>query len=162
MQNIICATIDNDKIQLLEEFVKDMVVTEIKIDSTDTDRVDPILQYAIKKSSAACVEFLLRRSISTDSVTDCLVRTMDHHVYSSAILAATQSNAKVLDIILRTNPRVRAIDSTRAERLIHFVARSEAGGSVECLKLLLDDHCEDIEAKNTDNETPLHVAASGK
>ena len=94
---------------------------------------------------------------------DCLVKTTDQDVYNSATLAATLGNAKALDVILRTNHGVvKTIDRDRKVKLIHVIARSKAKGSVECLRLLLNDHGENIEIRNYFNQTPLHVAAAGE
>ena len=163
LQNILSAIINVDNDKLLEDFVTDLDVSESESDSESlrdtTDfsypNVDPILNYAIRRSSRACVEVLLKRSLSTDSMTHFLVQDL----YSSATLAATLGNAKILDVIIRT---VEDIDTHKEEKLIHVIAGSKAKDSVECLRLLLDDHGEDIEVRNKKNQTPLHVAAIGE
>ena len=43
-----------------------------------------------------------------------------------------------------------------------MIARSEAEGSVECLRILLDDYKIDTEERNENNETALHVGAIGE
>ena len=161
LQNILSAIINVDNDKLLEDFVTDMDVSESERDTTDYSypTVDPILRYAIKRSSHACVEVLLKRSLSTDTMNDCLVRPSVQDLYSSATLAATLGNAQTLDVIIRT---VEAIDINRDEKLIHVIARRKEKDSVECLRLLLDDYGEDIEVRNNENQTPLHVAAIGE
>ena len=163
LQDILTAIVDNDNHKLLEDFVKDMDVTESTTDSSSKqDGEDAILSYAIKKSSPGCVELLVKRSLSTDTETDSLVRITDQGVYTSATLAATLGNVKALDIILRTDPKVETIDRDQLEKLIHVSARSEKEGSVECLRLLLEEYKMDIEERNSKDETPLLVAALGE
>ena len=48
------------------------------------------------------------------------------------------------------------------EYVIHAIARSKLDDSVEWLRLLLEDHGEDIEVRNRGQQTPLHVAANGE
>ena len=156
LQNILKAIVNVDNVKLLEDFVKDLDVAE---SSTYCTREDSILHYAIKKSSPGCVELLVKRSLSTDSVTDTLVKTTLQEVYNYAILAATVGNAKALGVILRKDSKVEAIDKDQLEKLIHFSAKSQAEDSVESLRLLLDDYNVNIEERNDNRETPLHVAA---
>ena len=85
--------------------MQDMDVIEIERDTTDCSNqdADPIMRHAIKNLSSRCVELLVTRSLSTDTVEDCLVKTTDQDLYKSAVLAAEVGNAKALDVILKTN-----------------------------------------------------------
>ena len=80
---------------------------------------------------------------------------------SQDVLKVAQSgDHKTLGDILRTNKEAfKAVDDDTGDRLLHVIARSEAAGSVECLRILLDDYKVDTEERNFKDETPLHVAA---
>ena len=81
-------------------------------------------------------------------------------VQSSALKAAQQGHDQTLGDILRTNKEAfRAVDGDTGDSLLHVIARSQAKGSVECLRILLDDYKVDTEERNLKDETPLHVAA---
>ena len=76
---------------------------------------------------------------------------------------ARSGDHKTLGDILRTNKEAfKAVDDDTGDRLLHVIARSEAAGSVECLRLLLEDYKIDTEERNSKEETPLHVAAIGE
>ena len=119
MQNILTAIVNHDKGNLLDSFLLSL---DLAVEAGEGDRVDkaraggggdvdvdieglpaPILCYAITKCSPACVEVLIKRSVSTDSVTESLVRTSDQHLTASVILAARRGNAAALKIILRSD-----------------------------------------------------------
>ena len=114
MQNILTAIVNHDKGTLLDSFLLSL---DLAVETGEGDWVDraggdvdvdieglpaPILCYAITKCSPACVEVLIKRSVSTDSVTESLVRTSDHHLTTSVLLAARRGNAEALQIILRS------------------------------------------------------------
>ena len=169
MQNILLAIVDVDNDKLLEDFVQDMAVIEIERDTTDSSNAaDPIMRHAIKSSSSRCVELLVARSLSTDTVEDCLVKTTDQDLYKSAVLAAEVGNANALDVILKTNHKIvesldrKFLENHDHDMLIHVSAKSGAEGSVDCLELLLDNYGKNIEERNSKDETPLHVAALGR
>ena len=87
----------------------------------------------------------------------------EQDVHSSVLEAAQLGDDKALGDILRTNKEAfKAVDGDTGDRLLHVIARSEASGSVECLRLLLDDFKIDTEERNSNDETPLHVAAIGE
>ena len=181
MQNILTAIVNQDKGTLLDSFLvsldeavevggADLVDPGLHADTEDIAGLglglvlpSPILSYAITTSSPACVEVLINRSVSTDSGRDCLVRTTAQDVLSSVLLAARRGNAAALQIILRSHPEAAyAEDSSTGDKLLHLAARSQEPGGVECLGLLLDEYGRDIEERNRNNKTPIHVAALGR
>lgn len=83
--------------------------------------------------------------------------------HTGVLEAARRGDDKTLGDILRTNKEAfKAVDNDTGDKLLHVIARSEAAGSVECLRILLDDYKIDTESRNSKNETPLHVAAIGE
>ena len=180
MQNILTAIVNQDKGNLLDSFLvsldeevevsgKDQVDPDLHADTEDMAGLglglpSPILSYAISRSSPACVEVLITRSLSTDCLTSCLVRTTEQDVRESVLLAASRANTEALHIILKSHPgAASAEDPTTGDKLLHLAARSQQQpGGVECLGLLLEEYGRDIEERNWSNKTPIHVAALGR
>ena len=176
MQNILTAIVNQDKGSLLDCFLGSL---DLAVETDGKDQLDsgleadldvvrlaaapPILSYAISRSSPACLEVLIARSLSTDCLSCCLVRTSQQEVISSVLLAASRANTAALQIILRSHPGVvSAEDPATGDKLLHLTARSREPGARDCLGLLLDQYGRDIEERNGDNKTPIYVAATGE
>ena len=115
MQNILTAIVNQDKGNLLDCFLGSL---DLAVETGGKDQLDsgleadmdigrlaaapPILSYAISRSSPACLEVLIARSLSTDCLSCCLVRTSQQEVISSVLLAASRANTAALQIILRS------------------------------------------------------------
>ena len=100
MYDILIAIVGNDKYHLLEAFVEDMAVTEGNSPDSE-ENAESVLNYAIKHSSSACIEVLMKRSINT-AVGDRLVRTTDKDVTSSLLQAASLDYSEAFGTILRS------------------------------------------------------------
>ena len=85
------------------------------------------------------------------------VRIEDLELFIITFTASRQENLRFL---IERGAQMKVSDEE--ENVIHAIARSKLDDSVECLRLLLEDHGEDIEVRNCDNQTPLHVAANGE
>ena len=108
------------------------------------------------------IEVLMKYNVSTNSATDCLVKTTKQEVTSAVLKLASDGNYEALEIILRHRDDAKnAFELETEDSLLHVSAQSDAGGSVKCLSLLLD-HGLDIEKRNKAGRTPIHAAARGK
>ena len=83
--------------------------------------------------------------------------------HQDVLEAAKSGDDKTLGDILRTNKEAfKAVDNETGDRLLHVIAKSEAEGAVDCLRLLLEEYKIDTEERNFKDETPLLVAALAK
>ena len=181
LEDTLKAIVKTDNAQLLNN-----VVEKVEIEVTDGAIRDkgnpintPVLKYAIEKSALKCVRAFMSRGVCTDGIRQDLMtsainlndidlicqlmtRSTSQEEQTFVLLAAKKGNLQSLETILRLKPQsLSAKEAETGDSLLHVCARSDGEGSVDCINLLLGKGL-DLEERNKQEKTPLHVAAEGE